>query len=142
MFETCNAFIHIDIKTAQRNNPSDYKGRVPIGLNQSSYLTQNIKGNLPFYYHSGTKNQKYCLTYVIQIIYEDQDNYLNILAILLICIPNARLYKLYGEKILGAEKNKKESFQYIYANESDFKLLEREKRIQLIYCIDQSMLER
>lgn len=40
-FETYNAFIHIDIKTEKLNNPSDYKGKVPVGENQTSYYSKN-----------------------------------------------------------------------------------------------------
>jgi len=37
-FETYNAFVHIDIKTAKLDNESDYKGRIPIGGNQTSVM--------------------------------------------------------------------------------------------------------
>ncbi len=51
-FETYNAFIHIDIKTAKLSNPSDYKGKVPVGDNQTSYNSsmKNYTVNLPTIY--------------------------------------------------------------------------------------------
>jgi len=36
-FNGDDAIIHIDIKTANLNNPSDFKNTIPIGFNQTSY---------------------------------------------------------------------------------------------------------
>jgi len=49
-FETYNAFVHIDIKTAKLDNTSDYKGLIPVGKNQTSYILndKNYKVNLPY----------------------------------------------------------------------------------------------
>ena len=60
-FENHNAYIHIDIKTSRIDNPSDYKGKVPIGKNQTSYKATasnrgtpiNASPNLPKYYSDG-----------------------------------------------------------------------------------------
>lgn len=51
MFEAPDAFIHIEVKTALINNPTDFKGKINVAINQTSY---GIKGqfspNLPHYY--------------------------------------------------------------------------------------------
>lgn len=54
-FETNESVIHIDIKTANIDNPSDFKDTIPLGFNQTSY-----KGILPlkgkkFYFPKGKK---------------------------------------------------------------------------------------
>jgi hypothetical protein len=36
-FDGRDSFMHVDIKTANLNNPSDFKDTIPIGLNQTSY---------------------------------------------------------------------------------------------------------
>jgi hypothetical protein len=36
-FNSENAIIHIDVKTANLNNPSDFKDTIPLGYNQTSY---------------------------------------------------------------------------------------------------------
>jgi hypothetical protein len=41
MFELSDAFMHIEIKTALIDNPSDYKGKINIGINQTSYKVNN-----------------------------------------------------------------------------------------------------
>lgn len=51
MFEVWDAFVHIDIKTAKLSNKSDYKGKIPIGENQTSYKSTNFNSNLPFFYN-------------------------------------------------------------------------------------------
>jgi len=47
-FETNHSVIHIDIKTANIGNPSDFKDTIPLGFNQTSY-----KGILPLGQRSG-----------------------------------------------------------------------------------------
>ncbi|MCX7997745.1 MAG: hypothetical protein N3A69_02175, partial [Leptospiraceae bacterium] len=95
-FETYNAFIHIDIKTAKIDNPSDYKGRLPIGANQRSYKLENFhyQVNLPIRY---SYQNKICLTYFINIIYDITDENINIKAIVLICVPNGALVSIYKD---------------------------------------------
>ena len=135
-FESHNAFIHIDIKTARENNYADFKGISPTSNNQTSYKpTASYRGttirtqpNLPHYYSNG----KTCLTYTIQIIY-DHTTYA-IIAILLICIPNGQLFAVYGNNIVTAGKSKDESFRYKYARNPCFDLLpERPLRVKFIY---------
>jgi len=136
-FELPDALIHIEVKTALIDNPSDYKGKVNTAINQTSY---GVKGlfvpNLPQYYSLKGNIKKPCLTYIIQIIHEHAKP--NIKALKLVCIPNGQLYSSYGKSIVGGGKTKGKSFRYVYSAEPYFKLLaERYKekvfRIELIY---------
>lgn len=132
-FEDHNAFIHIDIKTAKINNPSDYKGRVPMSENQTSYSSLNKKfnANLPHYYKY---QKKPCLTYIINIIYDDAKSDFKIKAVFLIAVPNGELYKYYGDNIIGAGKIKGRSFRFVYKNSHQFKLLiPKTERIKILF---------
>ena len=70
-FETHDAFVHIDIKTAKLDNPSDYKGKIPLSENQTNYKSKNknFNCNLPTFYNKEKSDEKICLTYIINIIY-------------------------------------------------------------------------
>jgi hypothetical protein len=121
IYETTNAFIHIDIKTSsyytinikgkKSLNSSDFKGLVSVGKNQTAYhYTDKNKikheANLPILYKSKCK---ICLTYIIHLIYDkEKDGNLKILSLLLICIPKGALHTIYGNKICGGSKNKNE----------------------------------
>jgi len=137
MFELPESFIHIEVKTALIDNPSDYKGKVNIAINQTSYgLEGKFSPNLPFYYQTSSDNEKPCLTYIIQIIHEHAKP--DIKSIKLVCIPNGQLFSYYGEDIIGGGKTKGTSFRYMYSREPHFKLLsEKYKedifRVELIY---------
>ena len=119
-FETYNAFIHIDTKTANIDNVSDYKGKVALSANQTSYeasrthtgIPTSVHASLPKYYNIGKKTEKPCLTYIIQIIHDIKS--MEIIAVLLICIPNGQLYDVYENKIVGAGKGKNVSMRYEY----------------------------
>ncbi|MEA1965147.1 MAG: hypothetical protein U9O41_08535, partial [Candidatus Aerophobetes bacterium] len=140
MFELQDAFIHIEIKTALIDNPADYKGKINIAINQTSY---GIKGlftpNLPQYYNPKGDTKKVCLTYIIQIIHEHAKP--NIKALKLVCIPNGQLHLHYGKSIFKSGKSgyaKGKDFRYSYSQEPYFKLLterykERIFRVELIY---------
>jgi hypothetical protein len=140
MFEAPDALIHIEVKTALIDNPADYKGKINIAINQTSY---EIKGlftpNLPQYYNPKGNDNKPCLTYIIQIVHEHAKP--NIKALKLVCIPNGQLYSHYGKGIFKSGKAgyaKGKDFRYSYSTEPYFKLLsERYKvkmfRVELIY---------
>ncbi len=139
-FETYNAFVHIDTKTANAKNSSDYKGKVALSANQTSYessATQkgtptSVHASLPKYYNLGKENEKPCLTYIIQIIHDTTNT--EIIAVLLICIPNGQLYDVYGSKIVGAGKGKDVSMRYEYKNDPFFeKLTNKSLRVKFIY---------
>ncbi|MCX7880765.1 MAG: hypothetical protein N2517_08900 [Ignavibacteria bacterium] len=118
MYRCHDAFVHIDIKTALITNPSDFKGKVNIASNQSSYSVPNIfTGNIPNYY-TINKVVLPSLTYIIQIVHENFKPELK--AILLICIPNGQLYSIYGSSIISGGKPKGKSFRYNYAREPRF----------------------
>ncbi|MEP0862190.1 MAG: hypothetical protein HRF52_12215 [Ignavibacterium sp.] len=139
-FETYNAFVHIDIKTAKIDNPSDYKGKIPLGANQTSYKlpSSNFEVNLPTKYKLDDKSEKICLTYFLNIIYDynlELEN-IEIKAIILICAPNGLLRDVYKNNIISAGKtgHKGKGFRYEYKNCPYFKLLEdKPKRYRLIY---------
>lgn len=123
MYHTEDAIIHIEIKTNLDTNKSDYKGKVQLGRNQMSYDISLFKPNLPHVYGSiGLPT----LTYVIQIIHEHLKP--KIRALNVICIPNGRLSKYYGPKILQAGKGgwkKATDTRYKYAEEPRFLLLSK-----------------
>jgi hypothetical protein len=140
MFELPDAFMHIEIKTALIDNPSDYKGKINIGINQTSYGVNNqFTPNLPKYYQISSNTKKPCLTYIIQIVHEQAKA--NIKALKLACVPNGQLNSVYGKRIFKSGKGgyaKAKDFRYNYAAEPLFRLLsERYKekifRIELIY---------
>lgn len=135
-FESHDAFIHIEIKTAREDNTSDYRGLVPINKNQTSYrATQSHRGTpintlpgIPKYYSDG----KPCLSYSIQIIYNHRT--FEIIAILLISIPNGQLFSTYGNKIVNCGKTKDESFRYRYRSNPYFELVpEKPFRVRFIH---------
>jgi hypothetical protein len=139
-FESCNAFIHIDIKTAKIDNPSDYKGKVAFGKNQTSYdadktqtgKSTQINPNLPQYYNKDEEKEKPCLTYIIQLIHKPLT--FDIIAILLISVPNGQLYSVYKNDIVGAGKSKDLSMRYEYKNNFTFNTLPDEpSRVKFIY---------
>lgn len=144
-FENHNAFIHIDIKTARKDNGSDFRGIVPVGKNQTSYKpTASHRGtriattpNLPTYYSTGLP----CLTYVVQLIYEPST--LKTIAVLLVSIPNGQLSNIYGNSIANAGKTKDESFRYNYKNNPNFeKIAGKPKRVKFLYHDSSSGLSK
>jgi hypothetical protein len=88
-FESEDAIIHIDVKTANLNNPSDFKDTIPLGYNQTSYHAKlplgergksfylengkepfKVYPNLPVEYVINGK-KKITLTYALLFIYPD-----------------------------------------------------------------------
>jgi len=60
-FDGGESVIHIDIKTANLNNPSDFKDTIPIGINQTSYpakLPLGLRGR-SFYFSEGKEPFKF-----------------------------------------------------------------------------------
>jgi len=146
-FEAHNAFVHIDVKTANFKNTSDYLGKVAIGRNQTSYdaektatgLNTRVNPNLPQYYHRGTEKEKPCLTFTIQVIHDAKT--LDIIAILLICVPNGQLYGVYGNRIVGGGKSKDESMRYEYKNAPVFETIYGHPyRVKFLYFNEQREL--
>jgi len=137
MFEAPDAFIHIEVKTALIDNPADYKGKINIAINQTSYGAKGVFApNLPQYYKPQGDIEKVCLTYIIQIIHEHAKP--NIKALVLACVPNGQLYSVYGKSIFRAGKTKRTSFRYMYSADPYFKLLtkrykEKIFRVELVY---------
>ncbi len=140
MFEVYDAFIHIEIKTALIDNPADYKGKINVALNQTSYKVNKIfTPNLPYYYNPEGDNKKPCLTYIIQIIHEHAKP--NIKALKLVCLPNGQLFSHYGKGIVKSGKGgyeKAKDFRFHYSTEPYFKLLSEQYnkkifRVELVF---------
>lgn len=133
-FETYNAFVHIDIKTAKFDNHSDYKGKIPIGANQTSYKIDDygFKVNLPVEY---SFEKKICLTYLINIIYDVKVDNIDIKAIILISVPNGKLSTVYKKSIIDAGKSgySGKGFSYVFSKSPNFISLKNSSRIRIIY---------
>lgn len=154
-FEVEDAFIHIDLKTVQTRNIRDYVNHIFIGNNQNSYNGELVvKGKvkkyeeacLPHYYDFKNKYKiketKPCLTYLITILYEE--NNLEILNMNILSVPNGYLYDIYLKKVLlagkeqtGYNKTKRKTHsktvRYNWSENLDFKLLENKKRVKFVY---------
>ena len=138
MYQTEDAIIHIEIKTNVVTNP-DYRGKTQIGRNQLSYKTSKFEPNLPSIYSSINLP---ALTYVIQIVHEQMNP--KIYALSVICAPNGRLLKYYGEKVLQAGKSgwsKATDVRYNYAKESHFLLLSQRDNKE-IFRIEVLLLDK
>lgn len=149
LYETFNAFIHIDIKTALIDNTPDYKGKVPVGFNQTSYkpASYDFIPNLHTYYSKkyvdeyGNEYNKPCLTYIIQVIHEHASP--TIYAILLISVPNGDLYSIYEDEIIAAGKLRKiagkprRDFRYFYKKCPVYKIIstEEEKKYRVEFVL-------
>ncbi|PIW70096.1 MAG: hypothetical protein COW08_03650 [Ignavibacteriales bacterium CG12_big_fil_rev_8_21_14_0_65_30_8] len=135
-FELYNAFIHIDIKTAKLDNHSDYKGKIPVGENQTSYKPDDCEYtvNLPTKY---SYKNKICLTYFINIIYDISADNIEIKAIILLSVPNGDLKNVYKDKIVEAGKSgySGKGFRYKFSDNSIFELLKNKpSRVRIIYA--------
>ena len=142
-FETYNAYVHIDIKTVTLGNIGDFNKSIFIGDNQNSYegfievkdRKGNIKelrpykGNLPTHYTKKDGEIKLCLTYFLNILYDEKD--LDIQAMVLTCMPNGNLKKIYGNKVLSAGKNKGR-IRYNYTETPKFELLKNKYRSKIL----------
>ena len=148
MFEYSDAFIHIEIKTATESNTADFKGKIQIAQNQTTYtITHTGKGNvypfipsLPSIYSNG----KICLTYVIQIIHNNDEDLPKI--IVLFSIPNGLLKTTYGDCVNSGKHEKKLNrlnsrgdIRFLYKKANKFEnLKDKPSRIKVIYPKDYS----
>ncbi|NPB03649.1 MAG: hypothetical protein GXO39_04460 [Thermotogae bacterium] len=133
MYETFDAFIHIDIKTISSSNWGDYIGKVVVESNQTSYpvnkYNPEVIPRLRAYYYSKTFRRerriyyKPTLTYFIYILHKHASR--EIYSVLLISMPNGQLYPLYKDKILQAGKSK-HNIRYAFKNEPRFLMLSTE----------------
>lgn len=109
-FENMEAYIHIDLKTAQPDNNLSDHWRIPIGKNQTSYeheikpkggVARAFKPSLPKYYD----NEKPTLTYFITILYSRVSKIFKVVNLNVSCMPNGQLSKIYNFSPLGPGKN-------------------------------------
>jgi len=131
MYETFDSFIHIDIKTISESNWGDYKGKIAVQPNQTSYPLSifGLSPNLPNFYcktfeKQGNKYFKPALTYFIYILHNHASE--EIYSILLLCMPNGALHEIYGDKILHAGKTKN-SVRYAFKEEPRFIFLSQKR---------------
>lgn len=148
-FEVEDAFIHIDLKTVGaslngKTNIGDYTKNIFVGTNQNSYkgyMVVNEGGkneeireyvpSLPTYYNKGKTNEKICLTYFVNILY-DKDT-LDTLVISIVCMPNGELESHYKTRVLQAGKNIDKT-RFRFTNVSNFEILgEDKKRIRVVF---------
>lgn len=137
MYETFDAFIHIDIKTISSSNWSDYKGKIVVEANQTSYpinkYNPNLLPRLKAYYYSqtfvgrdGKRYYKPTLTYFIYVLHKHASP--EIYSILLISMPNGQLYLHYGRDILHAGKTQN-NIRYAFKESPIFRLLSTEEPV-------------
>ena len=137
-FETYNAYVHIDIKTVTLSNIGDFTKNIFVGDNQNSYRG-NIEvkgkpprpyaGNLPSFYTKKDGEKKICLTYFLLILYDESN--LDIQTIVLTCMPNGKLYSIYGNKVLSPGKNPGK-IRYNYTAVPKFELLRDKYRSKIL----------
>ena len=121
MYETFDAVVHVDVKTCHYANTSDYDGKIPLSLNQTSYfnVSDQINGELPTKYpitRDGKTIEKYCVTYVIQLVYEQISQHIE--RLIFVCVPNGELHGKYGDEVMARGKGKGRSFRYVYEKRS------------------------
>ncbi len=159
MFETYNAFVHIEVKTVMgsdksgriKGNLGDAKGKVQVGQNQTSYPTKKkwdgkqyiFNPNLVTKYKKTAQNNfeydKPTLTYAIECIYDGTTQ--KPIAVLLICIPNGILFDIYKHHIVNVGKSVKRKertdFRYAYYRDPYFALSrnkdEKRYRVEFLY---------
>jgi len=114
--------INIDVKAIKANtNIGDFLGNTPIGINQNSYkscieyYTQGVLKELR-QYTPGLDSEyeidgdKYLnITYSIDILYceepiGEEPTEQRVIGIITNCIPNGKLYDVYGDKVFNAGK--------------------------------------
>ena len=135
MYETFDAFVHIDIKTISDSNCNDYKGKIAVQPNQTSYPLSKYKlsPNLPTFYSKtfekeGNTYYKPALTYFIYALHKHASK--EIYSILIVCMPNGELYNIYGDKILHAGKTKN-SVRYAFKEKPRFILLSKKRGLDV-----------
>jgi hypothetical protein len=131
MYETFDSFVHIDIKTISDSNWGDYKGKIAVQPNQTSYplFKYNLLPNLPTFYSKTfqkgrNRYSKPTLTYFIYILHKHASQ--EIYSVLLVCMPNGELYEVYGDRILQAGKTRN-SVRYAFKVEPRFILLSEQR---------------
>ncbi len=73
MYESFDSFIHIDIKTISNSNWGDYKGKIAIQPNQTSYPLSKygLNPKLPTFYSKTFEKEK-----IVYIVYNKPNSYL------------------------------------------------------------------
>lgn len=145
MFETPDAYIHIEVKTATEGNNADFGGKIQIAQNQTSYSVDKkndgepypFKASLPKIYSNG----KVCLTYVIQTIHNNNEDKPKIMS--LFSIPNGALFETYKNCVNSGKHtsnlnrlDSKGDIRFIYRIANRFENLnEKPSRIKILYPV-------
>ena len=136
MFESSDAFIHIDLKTCQPENNLRDHWETPVGKNQNSYkydmkvnkTTRAYEPHLPTHY-----DEKPALTYFITILYSKNSNFeFKVANINVGCMPNGSLKDIYLTTPLGPGKNIGQA-RFMMAKSYQFKKLNNNNRVKIIY---------
>ncbi|OYT55495.1 MAG: hypothetical protein B6U76_05835 [Desulfurococcales archaeon ex4484_217_2] len=143
-YETDDAFINIDVKTAYVENGWDYLGLVIVGEAQTTYPMQKKWGARKKFqprlskYYKVQEKIKVCLTYVLQIVHvsfkkiQSKGYDPNPIAIMLVSVPHGDLYSIYGDDICGEPKNFKKknnvkirpkNFRFLYSKAPYFHVI-------------------
>ena len=145
-FEVKDAYIHIDLKTVSASllkdkaNIGDYTRSIFVGRNQNSYKGDILvrgqtrprpyRPHLPTYYNKGKHNEKICLSYFINILYDE--NTLDTLVMCIVCMPNGELEPVYKTDVLSAGKKIDET-RFRFTNTPKFRLLrENDYRVKVV----------
>lgn len=143
MFETPDAFIHLEVKTATDSNPADFKGKIQMAQNQTTYAVNQTKSGNPYPFIPSLptiySNNKVCLTYVIQIIHNNSEDLPKI--IVLFSIPNGLLKSTYGNCVNSGKHmqdlnrlHSRGDIRFLYKDARRFEnLKDKPCRIKIIY---------
>lgn len=124
MYETKDAIINIDIKTANpQTNKNDLKSTISLGWFQSSYKilynvkkeTRNFDAKLSTMY----KN-KVCLTFFITVIYDKFS--MSIINVKLVSMANGKLTSIYKDNFIRAGRNRDSKNKLGKANFNNIRL--------------------
>jgi len=143
MFETSDSYLHLEVKTATETNTADFKGKIQIAQNQTTYHVNKTKNgtkypfipSLPHFY----KNNKICLTYVLQIIHNNNEDEPKIIAFF--SIPSGLLHDTYGNCVNAGKHSKKLNrlnskgdIRFLYKEANLFENLElKPSRIKVLF---------
>lgn len=137
MYETYDAVVHIDVKTINLKNLSDYKN-INLEKTQTSYSCNWFNAALPPIYTKtdshGNIIRKFCLTYAIYILHEIGSESIN--SILIINIPNGLLKDLYSSNIILSGKsgrNNPHNARFSYRKFIYYKTIPDEYRVVFLY---------
>lgn len=133
LYETHNAFIHVDVKTSRLNKNSDKKRKLQLSKNQVGYNSNKraFEVSLPIIHDL---ESKHCFTYLVNIVYEKNQDKLVILGIFIISLPNNSLNKVYKKEIVQFFKGNKKDVHFQFSRKPNFELLpNKPSRVNILF---------